>query len=247
MKLHILSDLHIEYADFDAPQTDADVTILAGDIGVGLRGLDWAESRFSEMPVIYVPGNHEYYDHDVSLIDQLKERAPGNVHVLNDEQLVLADVRFLCSTLWTDFDLFGEADKYFCMQQAGQTMNDFFVIRHDGRRFTPADSVALHEASRGWLKAMLEEPFSGKTVVVTHHLPSSRSVPARYATDLVTAAFASNLDSLMDGDRAVLWVHGHTHDSSDYEICGTRVICNPRGYPNENKGSGFRPDLVVEI
>jgi len=49
MKLHILNDLHIEFEDFEPPVSDADVVVLAGDIGV--EGLRWAEARFPDMPL----------------------------------------------------------------------------------------------------------------------------------------------------------------------------------------------------
>jgi len=94
---------------------------------------------------------------------------------------------------------------------------------------------------------MLAEPFDGKTVVVTHHAPSSRSVHPVYAQDLLTPAFASNLEDLMDGDRVALWLHGHMHESYDYDVFGTRVICNPRGYSPEALNPDFRPDFVVEV
>ena len=208
MTLHILNDLHIEFEDFDPPATDAEVVILAGDIGVGVEGLRWAEERFPDRPMIYVPGNHEFYHHDLSLIEELKEQAPEHIHVLNDDQVTIDGVRFLGSVLWTDFGLFGEADRLFAMQQVRQQMTDFSIIRNGGQRFTPEDAIRLHTASRGWLVTMLAEHFAGKTVVVTHHAPSSRSVHPRYASDLLTPAFASNLENLMDGDRAALWVHG---------------------------------------
>jgi len=112
--------LHIEFEDFAPPATDADVVILAGDIGVGIGGMQWAEARFPGRPVIYVPGNHEFYHHDLTLIDELKVEAPDYIHVLNDDQVVIDDVRFLGSILWTDFALFGEADRFFAMQQARQ-------------------------------------------------------------------------------------------------------------------------------
>ena len=67
MKLHILNDLHIEFEEFAPPATGADVVVLAGDIGVGMDGLRWAKARFSDTPVIYVPGNHEFYHHDIAL------------------------------------------------------------------------------------------------------------------------------------------------------------------------------------
>ncbi|MEN8802027.1 MAG: metallophosphoesterase [Thiogranum sp.] len=247
MKLYILNDLHIEFEGFEPPDTDADVVVLAGDIGVGGGGLRWAEDRFPDSPVIYVPGNHEFYHHDITLIDALRERAPDHIHVLNDDQVIVDGVRFLGSILWTDFALFGEADKFFAMQQARQWMTDFSIIRINGRRFTPDDAIRLHTASRDWLAGMLAEPFEGRTVVVTHHAPSSRSVHPRYAGDLLTPAFASNLEGLMDGDRAALWVHGHMHESYDYEIHGVRVVCNPRGYAPKALNPEFRSSLIVEL
>lgn len=194
-----------------------------------------------------MPGNHEYYRHDLTLIDELKARSPRNFHVLNDEEIIIDDVRFLCSVLWTDFALFGEEDKFFSIQRARQMMPDFSVIQNNRSTFTPEDSIKLHEASRAWLTAMLSEPFSGKTVVVTHHAPSSESVAPQFTADLLTPAFASNLENLMDNGAPTLWVHGHMHDSFNYNIYNTRVICNPRGYPEEADTSRFRPDLVVEV
>jgi hypothetical protein len=126
-------------------------------------------------------------------------------------------------------------------------MNDFAIIQNHGQRFTPEEAMQLYAASRDWLTNRLAEPFAGETVVVTHHCPSSRSVPPRFARDLLSPAFASNLEGLMGGDRVTLWIHGHTHDPFDYEVDGTRVICNPRGYAPHDLTPGFRPDLVGEI
>jgi Icc-related predicted phosphoesterase len=247
MKLHILNDLHIEFEDFEPPATDADVIVLAGDIGVGMEGLRWADVRFPDRPVIYVPGNHEFYQHDIDLINKLKGEAPDHIHVLNDDQVVVNGVRFLGSILWTDFALFGEADKFFALQTARQRMTDFSIIQNHGRRFTPEDAIRRHTASRNWLASVLAEPFDGKTVVVTHHAPSSHSVPARYARDLLTPAFVSNLETLMDSNDVALWIHGHIHDTFDYEIYGTRVVCNPRGYGPDALTPDFRPDFIAEI
>ncbi len=247
MKLHILNDLHIEFEDFDPPATDADVVILAGDIGVGLEGLRWAQVRLPDRPVIYVPGNHEFYHHDLSLIEELKAQAPAHIHVLNDDQVIIDGVRFLGTILWTDFALFGEGERFYAMKTARKWMTDFSIIRNVGRKFTPQDAARLHTASRGWLASKLAEPFDGRTVVVTHHAPSSRSVHPRYARDLLTPAFASNLENLMDGDRPTLWVHGHMHESYDYDIYGTRVICNPRGYAPDALNPDFRPDWLIVI
>ena len=247
MKLHVLNDLHVEFEDFEPPATAADVVVLAGDIGVGMEGLQWAKHRFPHRPVVYVPGNHEFYHHDIGLVDALKGAAPEHVRVLNDDQVIIDGVRFLGCVLWTDFALFGEGDRYLAMQTARQRMTDYSLIRNQDQYFTPEDAAQLHTASREWLASRLAEPFTGPTVVVTHHAPSARSVPARYAGNPLAPAFVSNLEPLMDGERAVLWIHGHVHDPFDYAIHGTRVVCNPRGYAPNALTPGFRPDFIVEI
>ena len=247
MKLHVLSDLHTEFADFSPPETDADVVILAGDIGVGLGGIEWAARQFPKALVIYVPGNHEFYGNDIELTDELKAAATANIHVLNNDKLELHGIRFLGSTLWTDFNLHGDGEAWFARQCAKQLMNDFTSIHNGSRRFSPEDSVELHEASKTWLVGELERKFEGPTVVVTHHLPASASVAKRYANDPLNPAFASSLADVIEKHRPELWIHGHTHAPCDYELFDTRIICNPLGYPGENHRSEFRDDLVVSI
>jgi predicted phosphodiesterase len=245
MKLHILSDLHTEFADFSPPHNDADVVILAGDIGVGLGGIQWASDHFADNPVIYVPGNHEYYNHDIELINELISKSAANIHVLNNGEIELNGVRFLGSTLWTDFRLYGEGEARHSRQQAKQLLTDFKIITQRGLTFTPEDSVELHEASKVWIEGQLKQPFSGPTVVVTHHLPAAMSVAKQYANDPINPAFASNLEDLFEAYCPDLWIHGHTHVPCDYELFDTRVVCNPRGYPRESNKVGFREDLII--
>ena len=247
MKLHVLSDLHTEFADFSPPGTDADVVVLAGDIGVGLAGIEWAARRFTETPVIYVPGNHEFYDHDIGLTNELKVTAPANIHVLNNDKLEFDGVRFLGCTLWTDFKLYGEGEAWSSRQRARRSILDFTSIRSGKRRFTPEDSVDLHETSKTWLVGELKRKIEGPTVVVTHHLPASTSVAKRYANDPLNPAFASGLEDVIEKYRPALWIHGHTHVPCDYELFHTRVVCNPRGYPSESSGDKFAADLVMQI
>jgi len=149
MKIHVLSDLHTEFAEFSPPDTDAGVVVLAGDIGLGLGGIEWAASKFPKDPVIYVPGNHEYYGHDVMLFEELIKQSPANIHVLNNDKIVLDGVQFFGSTLWTDFKLHGEGEARFFRQHAKRSMEDFVSIKHCGRTFTPEDSVDLYEALPG--------------------------------------------------------------------------------------------------
>jgi Icc-related predicted phosphoesterase len=247
MKLHVLSDLHTEFAKFSPPDTGADVVILAGDIGAGLGGIEWAASQFPNHPVIYVLGNHEYYGQDITLIDELVKQSPENIHVLNNDAIVLNGVRFLGSTLWTDFRLDGESAAWFARQRAKRFMEDFVAIKIGGNSFTPEISVGLHDASRAWIVSELDTHFDGPSIVVTHHLPAAMSVAKRYENDPLNPAFASRLEDIIEKYQPDLWIHGHTHEPCDYELFGTRVVCNPRGYPREKRGSAFDPGLIVEV
>ena len=250
MKLHILSDVHNEFSVFEPIETDADVVVLAGDIGKFANGIHWARGSFPDQEIIYVPGNHEFYGADrMETLSRMRIAAKEcTVRLLDDEELIINGVRFLGSTLWTDFELFGKDKKLDAMYEGQRCLNDFRVI-HDGRlgHFSPSRSIELHEQSLAWLTKKLGQPFSGKTVVVTHHLPSSLSVVARFKDSLLSACFASNLDVLFG--KMDLWIHGHTHDNLDYMANGTRVVCNPRGYVTYRgtENFDFNPKLVIEL
>lgn len=248
MKIHVLSDLHTEFAPFHPPQTEADVVVLAGDTATGTAGIDLAREWFPGRPVLYVAGNHEFYRESTPrLCRKLAEaaRATG-IHYLENREVVIGGVRFLGCTLWTDFELFGE--RHNSMAAAQAAMNDFRLIRVDPeyRRFRPADARVSHLISLDWLVRMLETPFDGPTVVITHHAPSLRSVNPPYREHPATPAYASDLEYLLDG-RAAMWIHGHTHVCLDYEVGGTRVLSNQRGYADVDEVAGFDPEFVVEL
>lgn len=250
MKLHILSDLHLEFSTFEPFKTDADVVVLAGDIGKGTNGINWARSAFPDKNILYVPGNHEFYgaDRPETLAAIRAAAQECGVHLLDEDEIVINGVRFLGCTLWTDFRLFGDDRKHQTIVAGMYGLNDFRVIREGSQGlFTPLHSIELHEKSLAWLKAKLDTPFDGKTAVMTHHLPSARSVVERFKDSLLAACFASELDYLFG--KMGLWIHGHTHDNLDYEVNGTRVICNPRGYVTHwgQENSNFNPGLEVEI
>lgn len=252
MKLNILSDLHLGQGALAVPDTDADVVILAGDIARPPEALAWAASL--RKPVLYVPGNHEFYGStiDGTLATLARLCAGTNVRLLDDEAVELSGVRFVGSTLWTDFMLFGADLRERAMQEGQRFLRDFSRIRStdDARSpFTPADSAARFAMHSAFLADTLATPFAGSTVVVTHHAPSPRSIHPRFRDSLLNACFISNLEHLLDGERACLWVHGHTHDSFDYAVNGTRVVCNPRGYAKDgiNENGRFDPDLVIDV
>ena len=247
MKIHLLSDLHLEFQDWTPPATDADVVVLAGDIHLGTRGVDWAARHFDK-PVVYVPGNHEFYKHNLTTLPaKLREAAVGStVRVLMDEAVLIDGVRFLGATLWTDFALLGQSPE--AMRAAQQEMTDYKKIRIGAsyHRARPADTRAAHLASRSFLKAALAAPFAGPTVVVSHHAPSPLSVAPEYEGETLSAAYASQLEALF-GSNVDLWLHGHMHHTCDYSAHGTRVVCNPRGYAPKDLNPGFRGDFVVSL
>lgn len=251
MKLHVLSDLHLGFRDFDPPETAADLLVLAGDVDVGLRGMAAAQTWARGRPVLYVAGNHEFYGEALPRhLRKLEAAAEGSpVRFLEDREVVIGGVRFLGCTLWTDFDLLG--DRREGIDAARSIMNDYRQIRVEPefRRLRPQDTEAMHRRSIRWLGERLDADFDGATVVITHAAPSLRSVAPRHRGDPLSAAFASDLEWMLDG-RAALWIHGHTHFCCDYEIGGTRVVANARGYPGEEAAEdarAFDPAFVVEV
>jgi len=250
MKLNILSDLHLSQGELAPPETDADLVILAGDIARPERAIGWA-ARIAK-PVLYVPGNHEFYGGSIEgTVAELKRLANGTrVRVLDDEAVVIDGVRFLGTTLWTDFRIAGEGEaRAAAMREATRFMRDFSVVRMAGATFTPEASTTLFARHAAWLEDRLAEPHRGRTVVITHHAPSPKSVHPRFEGSALNACFVSDAERLLDGSRVQLWIHGHTHDSFDYEVNGTRVLCNPRGYAKGgvNENAFFDAGLTVEI
>ena len=195
MRLHILSDLHLEFEPFTPPAIEADAVILAGDVSTGRNGLKWALKTFPDRPVIYVLGNHEFYGQKLQkLIKELRELADGtNVHLLENGNLTIGDVVFLGATLWTDFALNGNP---IVSEVTAQTsMNDYRRIRTLPRysRLKPSDTRRLHMESRRWLEDQAFAHTGRKVVVVTHHAPSRESIPPAFAGDPCNPAFASDM------------------------------------------------------
>jgi predicted phosphodiesterase len=253
MKLNILSDLHVGFSELDTPLNDADVVVLAGDVAPPRQAALWAMRLHK--PVIYVPGNHEFYGSSIDgAAAELKRTCAGtNIHVLDDDEVTIDGVRFIGSTLWTDFMLFDDgARRAAAIVEAQRLMRDFSRIRigeQSGSLFTPADSARLFARNTEWLDRRLDVPHAGPTVVITHHAPSRRSIHPRFADSLLNACFVSNAEHLVGDERVQWWIHGHTHDSFDYVLNGTRIICNPRGYAKAgvNENARFDPDLTIDV
>lgn len=248
MRVHILSDLHLEFGPFQPDNVEADLIVLAGDIHTGRNGVNWIFETFPNRPVIYVLGNHEFYGQKIpKLTAEIKQLAKGtNVHVLEMDRIEIGNVVFLGTTLWTDFKLHG--DSVLSEVIAATSMTDFRRIRVSPsyRRFSPADARRLCHHSLAWLEKETKLANGKKLVVITHHAPSPQSIPPQFQNDPVNPAFASNLEPFIRASGAAVWIHGHTHQRADYPVGSTRVIANPRGYPQETH-TGFDPSLVIDI
>lgn len=248
MRALVLSDLHLEFGLPTFGLGPADVVVLAGDIDVGIRGVEWAAQESAGRPVVYVPGNHEYYTHAVPRLIEKLRRAAGSapVHVLDGDSVTIGGVRFLGATLWTDFELMG--DRQVAMSAALETVTDYRKIRvaPSFRRLRPSDTASMHGRFRRWLEAEIEAGRTEGAVIVTHHAPSPRSLAPASATDLVNASYASDLEDLVASSRAALWIHGHTHHCVDYGIGMTRVVSNQRGYV-DSPVPGFEPGLTLDL
>jgi Icc-related predicted phosphoesterase len=247
MRLHVLSDLHIEFGPFNCPRVNADVTVLAGDVHIKRNGLRWIRKSIPGRPVVYVVGNHEFYGEKFPrLIEKLKaEAADTDVRVLENDTVELGSFRFFGATLWTDLRLFGD-DRIGASEVL--LMNDYKRVRKTPsyRKLRPVDTQQHHLATVDQIRRFLREGDPRRSIVITHHAPSMRSIPEEHRSDLISCAYASNLDGMIVESAPLLWVHGHVHDCHDYTIGSTRIVANPRGYvdaPNES----FDPGLVIDL
>jgi Icc-related predicted phosphoesterase len=262
VRVFIASDLHLRIAAAREgvnlfSDVEADVAVVARDMCDGLAGVAWLGRTLARrMDVVCALGNHDLYGEDMTVgYERAAEIAAGHdrLHLLQDCAVVIGGVRFVGSTLWTDYKLFegvGGASAAECMRIARRELADYGEIYPagavDGRMghlLTARDTVGHHERLVRYLESVFEEEFDGQTVVVSHHAVSRRSISERFADNMTSAAFASNLDGLVERSGAALWVHGHVHHSCDYEIGGTRVCCNARGY----ESAGYDKRLVVEL
>lgn len=242
MKVLIYSDLHNEFDRFIPPDVPADVVVLAGDIDLQARGVLWANETF-KAPVVYCAGNHECYKgHLNRTIEKMKAAAAPHVHVLENESLIIGNVRFLVATGWTDYSSTGDVTA--AAMSCARVMNDFRMIRADSnyRRLRPADLIAKNQATSEFLGRELSRPFAGKTFVVTHHAPMAE-VAGHEHDGHVSAGYYNSWHRLVE--QAHYWAFGHTHHSVDTVLGGCRLLSNQRGYPGED--CGFELGKLIEI
>lgn len=259
MNIALVSDLHLEFEDYVVPHCDADVLVLAGDVCV-VAALNNKQhklhQRFHDFfarcskqfkNIVYVLGNHEFYHGDFdSSISELKYAMQQyhNIHVLECDVVEIMDnsgvlYTFAGCTLWTDMN---NADPNVQLQLQ-YIMSDFKIIKHNKRSLSTISAHLRHQRS---VEFLLEQTgtYTKNLVVVTHHAPSFISVHERYKHDFaLNCGFASNLEQVIETIEPTMWLHGHMHNCSDYEVNTTRVICNPRGYPGEQQH--YKPQIIT--
>jgi predicted phosphodiesterase len=277
MRIQLFSDLHLERDPDFRPRIapDTDVIILAGDIGSyqsgsRLRDDDFGLGRFSpaisgqsRATVLYVPGNHEFdsleYDQAYARLQATCERL--GISWLERQIVTIDHVRFIGTTLWSDFDaLVGEEDDLTKqMQQRTKAFRaaNYYLSKNttlkDGQPVLAEQIREMALECQQWLRAALATPFDGKTVAVTHFAPSLISADPRYGRTAGTAGFCNGLDDLFP--FVDVWMHGHLHCANDYTVRGSgmdpswecRVVANPLGYVSKGEQEGFREHLVIEL
>ena len=265
-KIRILSDIHSEFfrplitggnGGFVLTPAGEDVIVLAGDIGIETDGARWALAQDTgDIPMVMVAGNHEFYQSgghhqtiESAYADLAKVAADskGKLTFLQNDAVVIAGVRFIGCTFWTDFCLYGVQNRYGSMRAAQRGMNDYNLIYTEGGRARPEFMAAQHEHSLVFIEEALNESFDGPTVVVTHMAPSPQSIHEGFRDSTLNPAYSSNHEDLILKYQPALWIHGHTHTQFNYKIGETLVICNPLGYIGYDVNPEFDHTLIIEV
>jgi hypothetical protein len=281
MNIQLLSDLHLECQPHwqPTPAPAADVLVLAGDVGSyqatsQILEDDFGLTRFSPLhgwptPVIFVPGNHEYDGLDFDVAHARLRDTCERLGLIWLEREVLhwpterhePPVRFIGTTLWTDFDALAPrapsaqtpqsqllAAQLKARSKAFRAADYYLAKTGTTRQGAPWLAAQVREQGllcQHWLNHALAEPFDGRTVVVTHFAPSLHSADPRYGRAPGTAGFCNALDHLLP--QANLWLHGHLHAPSRYTHEGCRVVANPMGYARKNEQACFDPTLCISL
>lgn len=275
MKLWIWSDVHNELQDVAYPTSeeapDCDVIMIAGDLNAAPDlhlTLELLIRRY-EKPILYVPGNHEFYQNKwivkdrgrslegdrqtIKAIEALSLDWPQRFYCLDKNEVIIDNVRFIGASLWVDFQmkLPEKSDLAQRMWRARQMLNDFHAIyMQNGKRFTPENMLDLHCVDAAYIRQRLAEPYDGRTVVLTHHMPHPDCTPPVYAGQDANYLFACGADAfngILHSEQAPdLWICGHTHHAFDIQIGQSRIVCNPYGYEWEQGRNGFQWDLIID-
>lgn len=262
-RIREMSDLHLEFGPLDVPvlpDEDKMVLILSGDIGLAEKQSTIApflrEMSERHYHVFMVLGNHEHYGCSLQRsLDKIKAAVSpkcDNLHILENECVVIDGVAFIGATMWTDCNK-GDPITLYTLEKG---MNDYRIIRNGPKshpyvkKLQAIDTAIVHRHTVDWLFPEIDKQKAAgnKVVVFTHHAPSTMSIHPIYKHDYhFNGGYASALENRILDTNPDVWFHGHTHTNFDYMVGDTRIICNPRGYFNHEENPRFDPSLVIEI
>jgi Icc-related predicted phosphoesterase len=257
MKLQIMSDLHIHYpGSRGIPQLipGVEIVVVAGDICVGLvRAIEILRRAFpAPTEIVMVAGNHELWSKTHAFAEHVglgrTAAALHGIYLLENDVAVVRGIRFLGATLWSDYDLHGPELREAAMRAAAGFMLDHKRIkwsRDPWERFRPAEARSLHLRSRKFFEEELVKPHHGPTVCISHHAMSANAIAPAFRDEILSAAYASEMQPMIDRFQPDLVVTGHTHYGIDLKRGLTRMLSNPAGYADENRY--FDPALVVDL
>lgn len=260
MKIRLLSDLHLEGNRYYYEYAGEDVVVLAGDIHTQGRHEFILDQIPSNVKVLFVAGNHEYYGAVWEIANnyfyELQAKYP-NFWFLQNENVVIDDVEFYGGTMFTDFNLYGHAQRSAAFARNGiadfswitkmnEIPEDFDMSYYHAleRRWTTDDHVEEFNRFSHNLKEWIAEPRERKRVVISHFVPHADCSDPKFKNSPLNPYFIADMKQYFASID--VWLFGHTHSSCDTVMDGCRLVCNPHGYGTENM-AGFRRDLIVEI
>lgn len=240
MKIGYASDIHIEHGvrPHIVPSEHVDVLILAGDIGKGVSAIEYAHNAFSELAthIIMVAGNHEFWGGTHSkVITAMREYAKQypHIHFLENDTVEIDGIFFIGCTAWTNHSYGGNTplNRY----AADEKWSDYAEIKWTDygkhyRSMTTNDTVRMNADAHLYIFNQLHKLGRENCVVITHMAPTERSISEKYIENNWNHCYVNTWGNNIAYHGPRLWFHGHVHDSFDYMVGSTRVICNPIGY-----------------
>lgn len=252
MKIQFASDLHIEfevnqqYLNKHPLPNSGEILILAGDI-VPLAAIEKFKPYFKYLGdrfehVYWIPGNHEYYQFDISLKgDSFHELLFSNVHLLNNTVIDYKGIDLIFSTLWS----FISPEQSWKIQSK---LNDFHLIRNNTDRLSVEDYNRMHSICKSFIIDALKQKGDKKSVVVTHHVPTLLNYPPQYAGSVLNEAFVVDFFSELDQLQPDYWIYGHSHvNVESFQSGKTMFLTNQLGYVQYEENKGFEAGKIVEF
>lgn len=256
MKIQYASDLHLEmlknrrFIEDNPLIPKADILVLAGDI-IYLHDMyyrmkiisDWSKA-FER--VYIVPGNHEYYNKSFPLshsYPSLNLKIRKNVYIVNNQAIIIDDVRLIFSTLHTRIS---EKDSGVIKRK----FNDFRQTVYKDDTLTTQQYNDCYFQCELFIKNELDKPFSGKTIIVTHHIPYLPIyIPDYpYHGSELNQVFHINLEDVLANHSIDYWISGHSHfNHAPIKINNTICLTNQLGYVDWNEHHLFSRDQVINL